>query len=71
MITGVGLRCDGRKSLSRAYCERKRRARCPDCTLSRIRKTRENDEEETERGDPLVKDAGQASSNSKRRTRRV
>lgn len=37
--------CDSRKSFLRAYRERRRHARCPDCTLSRIRKIRYREEE--------------------------
>jgi len=53
-----GEKCDygvvmygSRKSFLRAYRERRRRARCPDCTLSRIRKIREMWRNETY-GDP-------------------
>lgn len=37
VINGV-VTYGSRKSFLRAYRERRRRARCPDCTLSRIRK---------------------------------
>lgn len=37
VINGV-VTYGSRKSFLRAYRERRKRARCPDCTLSRIRK---------------------------------